>query len=113
MTEAIGAKLVELIRPICPVWLSEAETEAYPYAVYSQTVSEHRTKDGVYKYTAETTINVVSKNFDEADSIANRIKAALAEGLTGGFSGMLRTQNNDCTQGVWDIELQYFVKQSN
>lgn len=113
MSEAIGKKIVELVSPIVPIWLSEAETEEYPYAVYKQTVQEHRTKDGVYKYTAEPELHVYAKDFDQADAIAEQIKAAIAEGLAEPFTGALRTQDKDCTAGVWDIELLYFVKQNN
>ena len=45
MTESIGTRLTALISPIVPLYLSEASTDTYPYAVYSQTLTYRRDKD--------------------------------------------------------------------
>ena len=58
MTESIEHRLTDLCELILPFYLSEAATGSYPYAVYEQTTQEFRTKDGVYKITAESTIKI-------------------------------------------------------
>ena len=111
MTEAIGTHLTTLCAGIVPFYLSEAETESYPYAVYEQTTQEFRTKDGVYKITAESMIRVYSKDFDEAQVIADRIRAELDNDNSEQFVIAFLRQSKDCTEGVWALELVYFVKQ--
>ena len=112
MTESIGHKLTELCEFILPFYLSEAETESYPYAVYDQTTEEHRTKDGVYKITAESTIRVYSKDFDEAQRKADAIRAALDGNTDNRYIIRFLRQTKDCLEDVWSIELVYFVKQT-
>lgn len=113
MTESIGIKLTDLCKDIIPFYLSEAETEAYPYAVYEQTVEEFRTKDGVYKITADSYIRVYSKSFDEAQAKADQIRAALDGSPDGQYVIRHRTTSKDCVEDVWVIELLYFVKQTS
>lgn len=113
MTEAIGTKLTTLCKDIVKFYLSEAETESYPYAVYEQTVQEFRSKDGVYKATAESTIRVYSNDFTEAQTKATAIRAALDDYSTGGYVIKFLRQNKDCTEGVWALELVYYVKQTS
>lgn len=113
MTESIGTKLTTLCAGIVPFYLSEAETEAYPYAVYEQTVEEFRTKDGVYKITADSYIRIYSKSFDEAQAKADLIRTALDGSSDGQYVIRHRTTTKDCVEDVWVIELLYFVKQTS
>ena len=114
MTESIGTRLVALIDPIIHLHLSEAEVEDYPYAVYEQTVTEHRTKDGVYKITANTLIHIYSKSFSEADSASLQIQSKLETQMRDEtYIATLRTVNKYCVEGVWDIQLNYLVTQLN
>ena len=112
MTESIGTKLTTLCEGIVPFYLSEAETEAYPYAVYNQTVQAFRTKDGVYKYTAESVIRVYSKDFDEANTKAEAIMAALDGNSDSAYVISFLRQAKECEEDVWHIELVYYVKQT-
>jgi hypothetical protein len=112
MTESIGAKLTDLCEFILPFYLSEAETETYPYAVYEQTTQEFRTKDGVYKITAESTIRVYSTDFGEAQQKANAIRAALDGCNDARYIIQFLRQSKDCLEDVWCIEMVYYVKQT-
>ena len=113
MTESIGVKLTALCGDIVPFYLAEAETESYPYAVYEQTVQEFRTKDGVYKITADSYIRIYSKSFDEAQTKADLVRAALDSNPGGQYVIRHRTTSKDCVEDVWVIELLYFVKQTS
>lgn len=113
MTESIGVKLTALCGDIVPFYLAEAETEAYPYAVYEQTTQEFRTKEGVYKITADSYIRIYSKSFDEAQAKADLVRAALDNNPDGQYVIRHRTTNKDCVEDVWVIELLYFVKQTS
>lgn len=113
MVESIGTKITSLCCDIVPFYLAEAEIEGYPYAIYEQTVQPYRTKDGIYKYTADTTIRIYSTVFSEAQTAADAIKAVLDDYSDGQFTIRLRAFSKDCTEGVWVIELNYFVKQTS
>ena len=113
MTESIGVKLTTLCGDIVQFYLAEAETESYPYAVYEQTVQEFRTKDGVYKITADSYIRIYSKSFDEAQTKADLVRAALDSNPDGQYVIRHRTTSKDCVEDVWVIELLYFVKQTS
>lgn len=111
MTESIGKQLTTLCAGIVPFFLAEAETESYPYAVYDQTTQEWRSKDGVYQITADSIIRVYDKDFDRAQARADAIKAALDGNVDGQYIIRHRSTNKDCQEGVWSIEMNYYVKQ--
>lgn len=113
MTESIGTKLTSLCEGIVPFYLSEAETKAYPYAVYEQTVQAFSTKDGVYKYVAESTIRVYSKDPREAQTKADAIVAALDGNADVNYQIKFLNRSKRCIEDVWYIELVYYVKQTN
>lgn len=113
MTENIGTKLTTLCDGIVPFYLSEAETTAYPYAVYNQTVQAFSTKEGVYKYVAESSIRVYSQDFDEAQTKADAIVAALDGNTDTSYLIKFLRKSKECDEDVWYIELVYYVKQTN
>lgn len=117
MTESIGIMLADLCGSILPFYLSEAETEDYPYAVYEYTPNEFRTKDGVYKITADVYIRVYSENPDDAETKAAAIKAVLdaytdEDENAGQYVLRQQSSSETCMEGVWQIELQYYVRQN-
>lgn len=117
MIESIGIMLTDVCKPILPFYLSEAETEAYPYAVYEQTVQEFRTKEGVYKITADSYIRIYSDDADQALAKADQVKAALDVYTgypfdVGKYVIRHQATTQSCTDGVWQVELQYYVKQT-
>lgn len=112
MTERIGEKINEIVSPIVPFFLTEAEVEKYPFAFYEQTVTPLNTKDGIYKFRSTAVISVVSEDFDEADDIASQIMLAIADGMHNEtYSSHLTSINKDCNEGVWTIELNYILNQ--
>lgn len=113
MIESIGEMLTTRCAGVLPFYLSEAETESYPYAVYELTATEYRTKDGVYKYTAEPVIRVYDKDFDMAQAKVDLIRAALETPVDGQYVIRFRNCSKNCVDDVWNIELVYFVKQTS
>lgn len=113
--EAIGTKIVDVIQtvaPTVPVALSEAETNDFPYCVYSQEVTPRRTKDGIYRFDADTTITVYSNSFSEADGIADDIVDAMEDEMTGVYHSAFRSRGKTRSQGIWAIQLNYHITQS-
>lgn len=113
MTESIGIKLTELCKDILPFYLSEAQQDVYPFAAYEQTVQEFRTKDGVYKITADVYIRVYSENADEAMQKADLIREVLDTSDDPQYVIRFQSSNTTCVDNVWDVELQYYVKQTS
>ena len=112
MTESIGAKFVEVITPLVHINLSEAESSNYPYAVYDQTLTYRRNKDGVDNIGATSDIHIYGKDFAQVDGIAAGIAAAVKEEMQNDtYYAVLRTVDKTCTEGVWDIQMNYSVRQ--
>lgn len=112
MTDSIGTRLTALISPIVPLYLSEASTDTYPYAVYSQTLAYRRDKDEVYAITADTEIHVYGKVFGEVEAKARQIVTKLESDMRDGtYVATLRTVDRDRVQEIWDIQLSYTIKQ--
>lgn len=118
MTESIADMLVSVCKSILPFYLSEAETEEYPYAVFEYTPQVFQTKDGPYKITADVYIRVYSNDGDEVETKAAAIISALdafavdATDNAGKYIFALQASPETCVEGVWQYELQYFIKQT-
>lgn len=114
MTESIGVKLVQVVSPVMPVSLSEAETDNKPYCVYELTVTPYQTKDGIYKYAGDVTIRLVGNTLDEINTKADQIVTAIAQGMNSSqYSASLQTRTKNCQENIWTIELVFIINQYN
>ena len=113
MTESIGVRLDSLIGTILPINLSEAETNAFPYATYEQTPAYTADKDGkVLRIRSEVTIHIYDRVFSTAEDKATQVMSTIASAMHDGtFGASLRTVNKECTDGIWDFELNYTILQ--
>lgn len=113
MNESIGIRLEDLISPILPINLSEAETDTYPYATYAQTPVFVYDKDGnALRIRSEVAVHIYDRSFGTAEEKCGLVTAAIAGAMHDGtFGATLRTVNKDCTEGVWDFELNYTIIQ--
>lgn len=112
MEESIGKALTAAVGEITPLYLYEAETEEYPYAVYYYTPEFFSTKDGVYKIEADVTVQVYSDDFDEAYALSGQIRDAALSGMNGNaFMTRVSTSTKECVEGIWNIETVYKIKQ--
>ena len=112
MEDSIGKALTATVGEITPIYLYEAETEDYPYAVYYYTPEFFSTKDGVYKIAADVTLQVYSDDFDGAYAMAGEIREALLEGMNGNaFRTQVSTVSKECVEGIWNIETVYKITQ--
>lgn len=113
MDERIRSELVAAARTVVPTYLSEAETDAFPYAVYDFSPEYLSTKDGVYKISADVPVVVYSKAYSEAAQAAERIAAALMARLVPpAFRVSLSSRADRCVEGVWQIEIRYKINQN-
>jgi len=114
MTESLRTKLVSLLTTAqVEVRLSEDETQGYPFVTYDMAVYPMTDKDGVYKYTGETYIRIVSDDFGEADTIRATVEGAIETGMGFGqiYSSRLISTSKDCVSDIWTIELYYMLAQ--
>ena len=77
---SIARQLVQAIRPVCPVYVDEAETNRAPYAVYTLDEEAVLDMDGICGWDATVSIAVCATTFDGADTLADAVIAAV-EGL--------------------------------
>ena len=112
MKETIGIRLTELASPLVPFYLSEAQTEDYPYAVYNSTVTPVYTKDGVHHYEASVDITVYAKDLEVINPISENILAAIRSDMNGGaYSARQLSDTTDCSDEVWSREMSFTIKQ--
>lgn len=111
--ERIGIKLTEISSRFVEFSLAEAETETYPYAVYTTDITPSYTKDGIHQYEASVVVTVYAKDLDNADAIAGNIDMAIMDEMRqDGFSAWLKSSYPDCSEGIWTRELSYIIKQT-
>ena len=112
MTDSLRDRLAYACKDVCVLALSEDEDTNYPYAVYDMTSTPMRDKDGVYGYSGDTKIRVVSNDPDEVDTLAASIQSAIATGMHDeAFFSRQDDFNKECTGGIWIIEMNYTLKQ--
>ena len=135
MTEYLHTKLVDTLKAhgINPA-LSEDEIDSYPYVTFELPVEYRYDKDGPYKSVGNLTIRSVSDDFDEADTLRASIETAIAGGFDGTAVNIMSVPDNtneqptvletvyytarltdvrkDCMDGVWVIEQDYILNQS-
>ncbi len=135
MTEHLHTQLVSTLTAanINPA-LSEDEIDSYPYVTFELPVEYRYDKDGPYKIVGNLTIRSVSDDFDEADALRSGIESAITSGFDGSavnimsvpddpeetptvletvyYTARLTDVRKDCTDGVWVIELDYILTQS-
>ena len=112
MTDSLRDRLAYACKDVCVLALSEDEDPNYPYAVYDMTSTPLRDKDGVYGYSGDTRIRVVSNDPDEVDTLAASIQSAIATGMQDqDFYSRQDDYAKECTEGIWIIEMNYTLKQ--
>lgn len=110
MTDNFGKTFARMANHVLPTYYAEAETDVYPYAVYSREKTEQRTKDGVFKICSDLTVTVYSKSFDRAASAASALRNGL-DNMGEAFRAVFRSSTDECVDGIWSIELRYNVYQ--
>ena len=112
MIDSLRDRLAYACKDVCVLALSEDEDPNYPYAVYDMTSTPMQDKDGVYGYSGETRIRVVSNDPDEADILAGSIQEAISTGMYDeDFFSHQDNYTKECTGGIWTIEMNYTLKQ--
>lgn len=112
MKETIGIKLTELASPHVSFFFSEAQTEEYPYAVYTSSVTPVYTKDGIHHYESSVVITVFANDLEVVNPIAENILEAIKNGMNNSqYASRQISDNTDCTAEVWSRELSFTIKQ--
>lgn len=112
MEDQIGKSVVEAVKDILPFFLSEAESDEYPYGVYFYTPEYSSTKDGIYKIATDMTVQIYSDDFDVAWSKSEAVKTAImAEMNSGKFFTRISSTSKTCVERVWNIETIYRIIQ--
>lgn len=112
MKETIGIRLTELASEYVDLYFAEAQTEEYPYAVYTSSVSPFMTKDGVHHYEASVVVTVYAKELEKVNAIAGHILGAVANYMNDGqYASRQLSDNTDCTDEVWSREMSFTIKQ--
>lgn len=116
MTENIGKRLQDLCSaaesPIV-LYLSEAESDSYPYAVYEADYVPSYDKDGVYKIVGDLTVRAYAKKAEAAQEVADAIDAIILTNFSSGNYTVrqLSQLKKDCLQETWSVGYQYRITQ--
>lgn len=114
MQENIGVTLKNLcIAQGITLYLSEAESEDYPYAVYNADYVPSYDKDGMYKIVGDVTVKAYSKDYAEATTMALNIdEIILSNFASGSYTVRQLSQiKKDCLNETWSVSYQYRITQ--
>lgn len=112
MKESIGIRLTELASQHVEFYFSEAQTEEYPYAVYTSSPLPVYTKDGIHHYEASVAVTVYGKDLQQVNGITDAIANDVAIGMNDGqYASRMLTDRTDCSDEVWSREVSYTIKQ--
>jgi len=114
MTEQIGERITEVVGALLPCYYAEAEANEYPFAVYSQVVTHHFSKDGIYKIESDLSLNIVSNVYEDAKDYASQAMDAIASGANDDqFTSRVLSVVEDCQEGIWVITIEYNIRQKS
>lgn len=112
--DKIGKVLVAAVKGIVPISLYEAETDAYPYAVYEHSPEYFRTKDGVYKIVSSLPVTVYGKTFSDTRPLADKVEEAVLAAMNdGAFRSVTVSRSDTCVEGIWRSEVRFQITQYN
>lgn len=114
MVENIGIALVSLCTAEdIDIYLSEAECETFPYAVYDADYTPSYDKDGIYKIVGDITVNAYSKDYSEAQELAESINTLILDNFASdGYTVRVLSQlKKDCQQETWSVTYEYRITQ--
>ncbi len=110
--DRIGKVLVAAVKGIVPISLYEAETDAYPYAVYEHSPEYFRTKDGVYKIVSSLPVTVYGKTFSDTRPLADKVEEAVLAAMNdGAFRSVTVSRSDTCVEGIWRSEVRFQITQ--
>lgn len=109
--ETIGRAFEYAVSDIdAPTYLAEAESDEYPYIVYNQNIITVRTKDGVQAYSSNLTATIYAADPNTAEDLAEDVAYAVSHYMTS-YSVFPETLNRNCTNGIWEFELTWIIRQ--
>lgn len=116
MKENIGSTLKTLCEaaetPIT-LYLSEAESDSYPYAVYEADYTPSYDKEGVYKVVGDITVRAYARKSSDAQEVADAIDDIILSNFASGAYTVRQTAQlkKDCLQETWSVGYQYRITQ--
>lgn len=110
MTDDFGKDLTTAVSGTVPLFYGEAEVDDYPFCVYNRVIREQRTKDGTVAILTELSLDVVSDTYDSAKSLADSVRTAI-EDLGSKYVIAYLSTEPACVSGIWDIRIEYNIKQ--
>ena len=110
MTDDLGKDLTTAVGSSVQFFYAEAEVDDYPFCVYNRIIREQRTKDGVVAITSELSLDAVSDTYESAKTLAETVRTAV-EGLGSNYVIAYLSTEPVCVSGVWDIRIEYNIKQ--
>lgn len=114
MVENIGSRLKELCdAQDIELYLSEAQCDDYPYAVYDADYTPYYDKDGMRKIIADVAVKAYSKKSFEAEALAVAIDSIILESFASDGYTVRATSHlkKECLQEIWSVSFQYRITQ--
>ncbi len=73
----VSERITTALSSICNLFYGVADTESYPFVVYSVESEPRYTKKGIYKYVCNVKFAICGKTFDEADQLSSQVDSAI------------------------------------
>lgn len=114
MVENIGSRLKDLCDAQgIDLYLSEAQCDEYPYAVYDADYTPFYDKDGMRKIIANVVVKAYSKESSDAETLASAIDSIILDSFASGAYTVRATAQlkKECLQEIWSVSYQYRITQ--
>ena len=113
MRQQLEEILYGALSSVLPSYNEEAETESYPFAVFSLDYETLYTKDGPYAVKAECVIDVVADSFDVANDRFCKVIKAVEDALSeAAYMYRLDSDRKSCTEGIWVITTTFNISKT-
>lgn len=108
----VSERITTALSGVCDLYYGVADTENYPFVVYSVESEPRYTKAGIYKYVCNVKFAICGQTFDQADSISGLLDTAI-KGLK---ADDLRVYEGSCLPGpddanMWVVLREYTITQ--
>ena len=109
--DTIGKAFETAVAGIAPAYLSEAETDEYPFIVYDSMISTRLGKDGILAYDSSLRAVIVADDPNVAENIADAVALAVKTDMREAYGVYPETLDRTCNSGIWQIDLTWTIRQ--
>lgn len=109
----VSERITTALSGLVDLYYGVADTDVYPYVIYTVESEPKYTKDGIYKYVCAVRFGIVGNTFDSVDELSAIVDHAIKDLQ----SADLKVVEGSCQPGpdednMWIVLREYSITQS-